>query len=683
MKNDRWKNKIYLLLCLLSFLNASCKEETEDVEYAAGRTVNILDYGAIADGQTDNTKAIQAAIDECAKGGGTVTVPEGTFLTGPVFMRSNIHLHLEENSVLLGIDKMANYYDAFYPAVYGPMTSSSGVYTPSLIFADNVHNISVTGKGTIDGQGGSDNFPKENNAKRRPKLIFFIRCTNVKVEGITLRNSAFWVQHYLMCDGVVLKDLHVYSHSNWNNDGIDIDSKNVEISNCYIDSDDDGICFKSDTPLSCENVVVKDCIIKSNCNSIKFGTSGFGGFKNIQVSNCQLSKASEDNFRHWAANMAWSGVTSNYAAVSGIAVESVDGGTLEDVTISNIRMEDVITPIFIRLGDRNRTYSNRASILKNVVISDIVARSESKITNSITGVKASSAQDLLLRNITFDLLGGGTKSDANATVAEMESTYPEANMFKKVLPASVFYVRHVNNVTFENILFTCRKTDARPAFVFDDVKKAALISTRLESIPDDEFLKTIGSSDITVDGVAFDGNTGGGSDPVDPEEPGEIGEDGVLIVGDNEYQTQVYGKLRWMVTNSKEGNPVATTYEGKEKGENGYYYDANTKTSACPKGWRLPTWEEALTLKATIEANEGDESVKWWLDEEAGAYAGVNTGKWTLWGEQGVWRLAKRASDGREHCTLTIVKKDKSIKVEDGSTKTPRWYSVRCVQEVK
>lgn len=682
MKNDSWKNRIYIALCLFTCLAASCKNETDNMVYNADRTVSILDYGAVADGQTDNTKAIQAAIDDCAKGGGTVAVPEGTYLTGPLFMKSNINLHLEENSILLGVDRMASYYDAFYPAVYGPMTSSSGVYTPSLIFADNVQNISVTGKGTINGQGESANFPKENNAKRRPKLIFFINCKNVKVEGITLRNSAFWVQHYLMCDGVVLKDLTVYSHANWNNDGIDIDSKNVEISNCHIDTDDDGICLKSDTPLSCENVVVKDCVIKSNCNSIKFGTSGFGGFKNIQVSNCRLSRASEDNFRHWAANMAWTGVTSNYAAVSGIAVESVDGGTLEDVTISNIRMEDVITPLFIRLGDRNRTYSNKASILKNVVISDIVAKSESRLTNSITGVKASSAQDLTLRNITFDLLGGGTKTDANASVPEMESTYPEAYMFKKVLPASGFYVRHVNNITFENIKFVYRKVDARPYFVFDDVKKATVNGTRVEPIPDDEFLKTVGSSDITVDGIAFDGNSGG-EEPGEPEEPGDVGEDGILTVGENEYKTQVYGKLRWMVTNSKEGTPVATTYDGKEKGENGYYYDANTKATACAKGWRLPTWEEATTLKATIEANEGSESVSWWTNEEAGAFAGANTTNWTLWGEQGVWRLADRASDGRKFCTMTIVKKDKSITVGDGSNKTPRWYSVRCVQEVK
>lgn len=669
-----------IILCMSVCGLVSCEDDEEDVNWN-NRIANILDYGAIADGKTDNTKAIQKAVDDCAKGSGKVIVPKGTFLTGPIFLKSNVNLHLEEGAVLLGIDKMASYYDAFYPEVFGPMTSSSGVYTPALVFADNADNISITGSGTINGQGNSENFPCENNAKRRPKLIFFIKCTNVKVEGITLRNSAFWVQHYLLCDGVVLKDLHVYSHANWNNDGVDIDSKNVEVINCYIDTDDDGICLKSDTPLSCENVVVTNCTVKSNCNAIKLGTSGFGGFKNIKVSDCTLSKASEDNFRHWAAAMSWASVTSNNTTLSGIALESVDGGILENIAISNIVMDDVITPIFVRLGDRNRTYSNAVSVLKNVVISDVKARSESKLSSSITGIKSGAIQEITLRNIEFELLGGGSKTDANATIPEKENTYPEANMFSKVLPASVFYVRHVENIIFENIHTVFRKQDLRPYFVLDDVKQAKINSTRPENLEDDSFLKAIKSTGITVDGVAFNGNSEDGSEVTPPS--GDIGADGVLTVGSNEYQTQVYGNLRWMVTNSKEGNPMATTYEGKAEGENGYYYDADTKGSACPQGWRLPTWEEAESLKATIEANRHSESVKWWLDEESGAFAGLNSGQWTLWGEQGTWRLADRESDGRKFCTFTIKKKEGTITVEDGSSKKPRWYSVRCVQKVK
>ena len=674
------KNSIYIILFLLVYVCISCKDDEGNNGMYQNRTVNILDYGAVADGQTDNTSAIQAAIDDCAKGSGTVVVPRGTFLTGPIFLKSNINLHLEKDAVLLGVNTMADYYNAFYPAVFGPMTSSSGVYTPSLIYADNVENISVTGSGTINGQGESENFPHENNAKRRPKLIFFINCKNVKVVGVTLRNSAFWVQHYLMCDGVILKDLTVYSHSNWNNDGIDIDSKNVEVTNCHIDTDDDGICFKSDTPLSCENVVVKDCVIKSNCNAIKFGTSGFGGFKNIAVSDCQVSKASEDNFRHWAINMAWSGVTSNNVAIAGIAIESVDGAALEDVSVSNIQMEDVVTPIFVRLGDRNRTYTGVPSTLRNVVISDITAKSESKLSCSITGVKAASVQNVTLKNITLNLLGKGTQSDAAASVPEKEAEYPEANMFKMVLPASGFYVRHADNITFDNVQMTFRNPDARTYFVFDDVKNSAINNSRPESVADKNFLKGISISNISIDGVLFEG--GGGETPDDKPGPGEIGEDGVFTVGSNSYQTQIYGNLRWMVTNSKEGIPVAKTYEGKSEGENGYYYDAAGKNSACPPGWRLPTWEEAEILKATIEANPGSEAVKWWTDADFGAFAGINSGNWTLWGEQGVWRLADRESDGRKYCTMTI-KKDGTISIEEGSSKNPRWYSVRCVQDVE
>lgn len=487
--------KIIYLLCVLTALLSSCKEPIEQ-NLVENRTLNVLDFGAVGDSITDNTDKIQAAIDECAKGSGTVIIPKGNFLIRPIFLKSNVNLRLEENAVLLGSTSMDAYYKAFYPTIYGPMSSSSGVYTPSLIFADNAKNISITGTGTINGRGETSEFQLGNNAKRRPKLLFFINCTNVKIEGINLRNSAFWVQHYLMCDSVSIKNVNVYSQCNWNTDGIDIDSKNVEVTGCTINTDDDGICLKSDMPSICENVTIKNCVVKSNCNSIKFGTSSFGGFRNIEISDCQINKTTEDNFRHWMTSIPWAGITSNNTALSGIAIESVDGGTLEDVRISNIQMTDVHVPIFIRLGNRNQTYSGKPSTLKNVTISDITAKSESKIACSITGVTSASASDLVLKNIQMTLLGGGTTANANAIVPENETMYPECNMFGIVLPASGFYIRHVNNLTLENVSITTANSDARPLFYLNDVKGAVLTNCNQTSLPIGQFITTLNCQNI-------------------------------------------------------------------------------------------------------------------------------------------------------------------------------------------
>ena len=160
----------------------------------------------------------------------------------------------------------------------------------------------MTGLGTINGQGFHPNFQHGNDSKggpRRPKIIYFMSCNNVRVQDVTLRNSAYWTQDYEKCDGVIVRGVKVYCHSNWNNDGIDIDSRNVVVSDCLIDCDDDALCLKSDTDTPCENVTVTNCVLKSNCNAIKFGTSSYSGFKNVTITNCVIDRASEDHIRQW------------------------------------------------------------------------------------------------------------------------------------------------------------------------------------------------------------------------------------------------------------------------------------------------------------------------------------------------------------------------------------------------
>lgn len=164
----------------------------------------------------------------------------------------------------------------------------------------------------------------------------------------------------------------------------------------------------------------------------------------------------------------------------------------------------------------------------------------------------------------------------------------------------------------------------------------------------------------------------------------ENGIPGTLTVGSNSYLYYKYGDLYWMVSNSKEGTPDGTSYTGKLDGENGYYYSAVNKNSACPAGWRLPTWDEATALKTIIDVDRTATDVKWWTNDAEGAYAGINSGSWVNWGIQGVWRLSNNSSTSSIYNTMTSNSSvtPAVFTVDAGSSKTPRWYSVRCVKSV-
>ena len=227
-----------------------------------GEEINIMTLGAKPDGISDNTSIIQSAIDQCyLAGGGRVIVPAGNFITGSLALKHHVELHLESGAVMMGSINPGDY----------PKNDIA------LIFARGQKKISVTGQGTINGRGDSKVWQRGDNAEGRPRIIYFIDCQDVLVEGITLTNSAFWVSDYRGCNYVTIHKVKIYSYGNHNNDGIDIDSRNVVVSDCIVETDDDALCFKSHThDRPCENVTVTNCVLASNCNAIKFGTASHG-----------------------------------------------------------------------------------------------------------------------------------------------------------------------------------------------------------------------------------------------------------------------------------------------------------------------------------------------------------------------------------------------------------------------
>jgi len=443
------------------------------------QSLNILDFGAKADGATINTVPIQAAIDKCGEqGGGQVIIPKGTFLSGTLTLKDRVELHLMEGAVLMGSPDFQDY--PYLAVKFQSQFTDKSYYTQkkiiqryrSFIFAEAAIGISITGYGTIDGNGGSPSFQLGGDAgskesMERPILILVIDCSDIAIENVHLRNSAYWMQLYLACENVHINGISVFNHINYNNDGIDIDSKNVLIENCNIDSDDDGICLKShDKDRLCENVVIRNCTVGSNCNAVKLGTGSLGGFRNIEVSNVIIKSASESRIRDWQKIFKF--IDKPNTGLSGIAIENVDGGVTDNIRVSNIFMTDVHAPIFIKLGNR----SSGGGKLENVTISNVAAVGNSRMASSITGYPGHDVENIQLNNIRISSPGGGTAEDSCISLPENEKNYPESNMFGNVLPSSGLYVRHAKGIVLQDVTLNVRNEDDRPAMIMDDIKMA-------------------------------------------------------------------------------------------------------------------------------------------------------------------------------------------------------------------
>ncbi|MHC4484533.1 MAG: glycoside hydrolase family 28 protein [Planctomycetota bacterium] len=368
------------LLCLLAAASA----------FGAEKVYDVCDYGARTDGKTLCTKSIQRAIDECARdGGGTVYFPRGTFLSGTIYMKSGVTLRLDVGCTLLGSADLKD-----YPPTVQAFRSYTDNYTDkSLIYGENLERIAITGKGTIDGQGQAFKGPY----KVRPYMIRFIQCRNVTVENVTIRNSPMWVQHYLACDDVRISGITVRSVVNANNDGINIDScHRVIISDCNIRSGDDAIVLKSTSARPCRNVTVSNCVLSTRCNALKMGTESNGGFENIVITGCSIYDT----------------------RLAGVALEIVDGGTMDRVVVSNITMNKVGAPIFLRLGNRARPFKKDMKkpgigILRNVTISNIEATGANATGCAISGLPEAVIENVTLSNVRLSFAGGGTKEDAS------------------------------------------------------------------------------------------------------------------------------------------------------------------------------------------------------------------------------------------------------------------------------
>lgn len=439
---------------------------------------NVRDFGAVGDGTTLDMAAMQKAIDACAAaGGGTVLIPKGDYLTGTLVLKTGVTLQLDAAATVWGSTDLAH-----YPEHIPAFRSYTDEYTVrSLVYAESVERVAIVGRGTFNGNGRS--FPGPYLV--RPYMFRFITCKFVTIEGITLRDSPMWVQHYLACEDVRISGVTVRSpDANKNNDGIDIDScRRVVIEGCNIHAEDDAICLKSTSELPCADVVITNCVISSYCNAFKLGTESVGGFQNITFSNSTIYNT----------------------RLAGVAIETVDGGDLERITVSNIVMDGVGAPIFLRRGARLRTYKGQSAprekpgLLRDVVISGVTARNASRVGCAIAGLPGYDVENVILDNLILSFRGGGTAEDAARQLEERPTAYPEFSMFG-VLPAYGFFARHARGLKFSNVMLRYEGSDARPAFVFDDVREVEMRGISAMGGTDRPLLRGVNLVDALISG---------------------------------------------------------------------------------------------------------------------------------------------------------------------------------------
>jgi polygalacturonase len=513
----------------MMMLTAAMASSAANVAVASGKhadnSLPLFDpigFGAKGDGKALDSRAINAAIDACNKaGGGIVYLRPGTYRSGTVVLQSNVTLYLEAGATILGSLDLNDYRE--YPGLPdnqmpGPPPKGDANQR-HLIFAVDAENVTLAGPGRIDGQGthfiepsGRPDLPpedqwaevtahawKKKETGRPSPMMEFVNCRWLRIEDVRIENSPGWTLRPYNCDNVYIRGISVKSPNYTSNaDGMDLTGcQNVFISDCSIDTGDDAICLKSESPYGGEprlarNIVVTNCILTTCCNGFKLGTASEGGFENITFSNSVIYNKPGDL---------------KGRVISGIALEVVDGGWIDGFVATGIRMQRTRTPIFIRLGNRQKKYDNSQHGLRGVMIENVHA-SESLLASSITGMKGVEIEDVTLSSIRIDNVLPSRPEWINHLVPEKEGGYPEARMFG-MLPASGLYIRHVSGLSLRDLSFRAAAAEARPTVIFDDVQRVRMSGLASTVVSGDQPVVSMkDASDVWISESAAPAGTG-------------------------------------------------------------------------------------------------------------------------------------------------------------------------------
>jgi polygalacturonase len=426
----------------------------------------------LREGAELDSAGIQRAIDAAhANGGGTVVVPPGDYLIGPIRLCSNIELHLAPGARLWGSPVLEDYYgatqkiDGFVsnvgPGVDDIVGDGTGRTPARLLEAVDAENVSFTGRGQISAQGPAFFIPWMNRERQGPlhrpqEMIVFKNCRNALVRDVFIKDSAYWTLLFEDCDGVQVRGIRMHHFDGPNADGIDISaSSNVLISDCHLHVTDDAICLKNvRTDYTVRNVAVTNCIIRTICNGIKIGTDTWGDFEDLTFSNIVIANPEGDVCD----------------AAGGININCVDGGSVRRINVSNVVMKNVRCPFYLLTGKRTRYQSTirtpQVGVMEDISISHIQAFN-TRYTSYVVGHLESPIRNVRLDDITLrrgrEFLG----RIPDGPVPEKPEAYPHPWTFDE-LPAHGLYTRHVESFEATRLRLITEQPDARPAMLQEE-----------------------------------------------------------------------------------------------------------------------------------------------------------------------------------------------------------------------
>lgn len=412
---------------------------------------DVNDYGAVGDGVTLNTTAIQNAINACAGSGGSVYIHDGIFKSGTIRLKSDMTLFVAPSATLLGSTN-----DADYPQ---QTINTSNAQLPSrkaFVFAYDATNLTIDGGGTIDGSGGFPGWHKNSGGTEalRPVLVYPVQCSNVKVQNVYLKDSAVWGLVPLESSYVTIRNIDEDTRDFGNRDGIDIvDCQHTLIENCTINSDDDCICPKSGILAGVNDLMVRGCNVMSvRANGLKFGTGSYGRFTDSRFEDIMIKHCNN----------------------AGIALESVDGAGISNITFRGIDMNRTAVPFYVIIGRRDTVPAgspNRGiGSIDSILFEDISAVNQLSDAGSCISGNFVSGVTYPVSNLKFNRCNITFRGGINTippTPPEMGEQYPEYKVLGK-MPAYGYFLRHVRNVTFTNCVTSVFPPDARPAQVLSD-----------------------------------------------------------------------------------------------------------------------------------------------------------------------------------------------------------------------
>lgn len=454
---------------------------------------NIADFGAVPDGKTLVTAAIQASIETAsAAGGGTVFVPAGKYLTGAIEMRSNIELHVSPGAVLSFSTDPEH-----YPAVVSRWEGVLQQVHMSCIFGQDLENVALTGYGTLDGNGGpwwdKKRYAPEELEFPRPKLISFDGCRRVTLRDLNLVNSPSWTVNPIRCTDVTIDNLSIHNPADSpNTDGINPEScRNVRITGCHIDVGDDCIAIKAGTEdtaerVPCENITIMNCTMVHGHGGVVLGSEMSGGIRNVTITGCV--------FQH---------------TDRGIRLKSRRGrgGIVEDIRIGNIVMEDVICPFIMNLyyfcGPRGKDkyvwdknpypVTEETPCFRRIHFSNITARRVHAAAGFLYGLA-----EQYISEITFDHIDISMAENAAPGVPAMMADLSEMNN-------RGFFLGNVRQIRFHHVTI---ENHEGPAFYVENGEQVTVEHCESRNTKREELLL----EQITVPPANLDAEEDSGKD---------------------------------------------------------------------------------------------------------------------------------------------------------------------------